>query len=119
MLAMAVEHLLCVAAKDACQAPAPQYMSAHALLPCPTAHRASDVQVELVMLDPYVRTTLSHDGAGRFSTQVGRLGARWGGGQARHARRRARAQQCTCALTWDSIHAASKLRTHHNGACAL
>jgi len=33
--------------------------------------RASDVQVELVMLDPYVRTTLTHDGAGRFSTQVG------------------------------------------------
>lgn len=32
--------------------------------------KASDVQVELVMLDPYVRTMLSHDGAGRFSTQV-------------------------------------------------
>jgi hypothetical protein len=32
--------------------------------------RASDVQVELRMLDPYVRTSLSHDGAGRFSAVV-------------------------------------------------
>lgn len=43
----------------------------------PAAHRASDVQVELVMLDPYVRTTLSHDGAGRFSTQVGAAPDSW------------------------------------------
>jgi oligosaccharyltransferase complex subunit beta len=32
--------------------------------------RAGDVQVEFVMLDPYVRATLAHDGAGRFSTRV-------------------------------------------------
>jgi hypothetical protein len=28
------------------------------------------VQVEFVMLDPYVRATLAHDGAGRFSARV-------------------------------------------------
>lgn len=33
-------------------------------------YKGEDVQVELVMLDPYVRSTLGHDGSGRFSTQV-------------------------------------------------
>eukprot|EP00455_Lapot_gusevi_P035718 TRINITY_DN3958_c0_g1_i3.p1 TRINITY_DN3958_c0_g1~~TRINITY_DN3958_c0_g1_i3.p1 ORF type:complete len:160 (+),score=54.67 TRINITY_DN3958_c0_g1_i3:391-870(+) len=30
---------------------------------------ADDVQLEFVMLDPYIRTTLKHNGAGRFSTE--------------------------------------------------
>eukprot|EP00887_Chlorella_sp_A99_P006356 scaffold3.g6356.t1 len=33
-------------------------------------YRTDDVQVELVMLDPYVRATLAHDGAGTFSTAI-------------------------------------------------
>ncbi|KAL4458520.1 hypothetical protein ABPG75_013385 [Micractinium tetrahymenae] len=33
-------------------------------------YTAEDVQVELVMLDPYIRTSLKHDGQGRFATQV-------------------------------------------------
>lgn len=31
--------------------------------------KADDVQMEFVMLDPYVRTFLSHDGKGRYSVQ--------------------------------------------------
>eukprot|EP00882_Tetradesmus_deserticola_P020317 GHRQ01021934.1.p3 GENE.GHRQ01021934.1~~GHRQ01021934.1.p3 ORF type:complete len:145 (-),score=63.35 GHRQ01021934.1:405-839(-) len=31
------------------------------------ARRADDVQVSFVMLDPYVRQPMAHDGAGRFS----------------------------------------------------
>jgi len=31
---------------------------------------ASDLQLELVMIDPYIRTTLKHDGKGKFSTQL-------------------------------------------------
>ncbi len=30
-------------------------------------YRADDVQLEFVMLDPYVRTFLEHDGSGRFA----------------------------------------------------
>ncbi|GAB4821924.1 hypothetical protein N2152v2_008970 [Parachlorella kessleri] len=33
-------------------------------------YKAKDVQVELVMLDPYIRTTLQHDDKGTFSKQV-------------------------------------------------
>lgn len=33
-------------------------------------YTAQDVQVELVMLDPHIRTTLKHDGQGRFAAQV-------------------------------------------------
>lgn len=32
-----------------------------------TPYRAEDVQLEFVMLDPYVRTFLEHDGRGRFA----------------------------------------------------
>ncbi|EFN54342.1 hypothetical protein CHLNCDRAFT_8673, partial [Chlorella variabilis] len=35
-----------------------------------TPYKADDVQVELQMLDPYVRATLAHDDAGRFAVRV-------------------------------------------------
>lgn len=37
--------------------------------------RADDVQVELAMLDPHIRTALKHDGQGRFAAQVRRPAA--------------------------------------------
>lgn len=39
------------------------------LLCVPACHRADDMQVEFVMLDPYVRLPLKHDGKGTFSVQ--------------------------------------------------
>ena len=55
--------------------------------------RANDVQVELVMLDPYVRATLQHDGQGRFAAQArgaGRGGLRAAGQQVLRRWRRSR-----------------------------
>eukprot|EP00003_Mantamonas_plastica_P010271 TRINITY_DN1969_c0_g1_i1.p1 TRINITY_DN1969_c0_g1~~TRINITY_DN1969_c0_g1_i1.p1 ORF type:complete len:192 (+),score=66.52 TRINITY_DN1969_c0_g1_i1:502-1077(+) len=34
------------------------------------AFKADDVQVEFVMIDPYVRAFLKHDGAGEFTTNI-------------------------------------------------
>jgi len=40
------------------------------LIPSRCELRADDVQIEFVMLDPHLRTTLSHDGKGMYSARV-------------------------------------------------